>query len=227
MKVELIYETNNPELAVQTGARICYSKKSAAELSKELVNEEFLKDFIEMGHGTPLEHAVFTFSVEGISRACSHQLVRHRHISFNQKSQRYVDESGFDYVTPEAFKEDWVDNIYFQNAMEDAKTRYNQLVDRLVFHGMDRKKAQENARAVLPNACTTSLQLTMNLRELHQFLDTRLCNRAQDEIRELAEKILEIMKEKHPLLVCRPFPKCDQTGFCPEGKMGCGKHRRD
>lgn len=220
MKVELIYETNNPELAVQTGARICYSKKSAAELSKELVNEEFLKDFIEMGHGTPLEHAVFTFSVEGISRACSHQLVRHRHISFNQKSQRYVDESGFDYVTPECFKDDAV----FDGYMNHLSEIYENAVETLVSFGMDKKKAQENARAVLPNACTTSLQMTMNLRELHQFLDTRLCNRAQDEIRELASKILEIMKEKHPLLVCRPFPKCDQTGFCPEGKMGCGRH---
>ena len=229
MNIRLITNTEHPETVIAAAAKLCYSKKDGTELFDEMMSDEemldrFLDRFMEMGHGSPLEHATFTFEVSGVSRSCSHQLVRHRNTSFNQKSQRYVDEENFEYVTPDVIASYEAADYLFDVAMADANNSYKAIKEALMDAGYPEKIAQENARAVLPNACATSLIMTMSLRQIYNFLDIRLCNRAQDEIREVATRIYDIMKTNFPKLMRRRFPMCEMTGFCPEGAMGCGLH---
>lgn len=229
MNIRLITNTQNPETVIAAAAKLCYSKKDGKELFDEMIDAEalldrFLDRFIELGHGSPLEHATFTFEISGVSRSCSHQLVRHRNTSFNQKSQRYVDEENFEYVMPEELSVCEDASRLFDIAMLDANDAYVSIKEALMDAGYPEKIAQENARAVLPNACATSLVMTMSLRQIYNFLDIRLCNRAQDEIREVATRIYDIMRTNFPKLMRRRFPMCETTGFCPEGAMGCGLH---
>ena len=229
MNIRLITNTQNPETVIAAAAKLCYSKKDGKELFDEMIDAEaildrFLDRFMKMGHGSPLEHATFTFEVSGVSRSCSHQLVRHRNTSFNQKSQRYVDEENFEYVMPEELSVCEDASRLFDIAMLDANDSYISIKEALMDAGYPEKIAQENARAVLPNACATSLVMTMSLRQIYNFLDIRLCNRAQDEIREVATRIYDIMRSNFPKLMRRRFPICEMTGFCPEGAMGCGLH---
>ncbi len=229
MNVRLITNTQDPETVIAAAAKLCYSKKDGKELFDEMMDNEavldrFLDRFMEMGHGSPLEHATFTFEISGVSRSCSHQLVRHRNTSFNQKSQRYVDEENFEYVMPEELSVCEDASRLFDIAMLDANDAYVSIKEALMSAGYPEKIAQENARAVLPNACATSLVMTMSLRQIYNFLDIRLCNRAQDEIREVATRIYDIMRTNFPKLMRRRFPICEMTGFCPEGAMGCGLH---
>ena len=229
MNVRLITNTQDPETVIAAAAKLCYSKKDGKKLFDEMIDDEalldrFLDRFMELGHGSPLEHATFTFEVSGVSRSCSHQLVRHRNTSFNQKSQRYVDEENFEYVTPDVIASYEAADYLFDVAMADANDSYKAIKEALMDAGYPEKIAQENARAVLPNACATSLVMTMSLRQIYNFLDIRICNRAQDEIREVATRIYDIMKTNFPKLMRRRFPMCEMTGFCPEGAMGCGLH---
>ena len=229
MNVRLITNTQDPETVIAAAAKLCYSKKDGKKLFDEMIDDEalldrFLDRFMELGHGSPLEHATFTFEVSGVSRSCSHQLVRHRNTSFNQKSQRYVDEENFEYVTPDVIASYEDADDLFDLAMADANDSYKVIKEALMDAGYPEKIAQENARAVLPNACATSLVMTVSLRQIYNFLDIRLCNRAQDEIREVATRIYDIMKTNFPKLMRRRFPICEMTGFCPEGSMGCGLH---
>lgn len=229
MNVRLITNTENPETVIAAAAKLCYSKKDGKELFDEMLDSEaildrFLDRFMEMGHGSPLEHATFTFEISGVSRSCSHQLVRHRNTSFNQKSQRYVDEENFEYVMPEELSVCEDASRLFDIAMLDANDAYVSIKEALMDAGYPEKIAQENARAVLPNACATSLVMTVSLRQIYNFLDLRLCSRAQDEIREVATRIYDIMRTNFPKLMRRRFPICEMTGFCPEGAMGCGLH---
>lgn len=229
MNVRLITHTENPETIIAAAAKLCYSKKDAKLLYDEMLSDEALLDrfidrFMELGHGSPLEHATFTFEVSGVSRSCSHQLVRHRNTQFNQKSQRYVDENNFEFVEPDIIAISPEVNDLFYAAMKNAQNSYESIKDALMDIGYPEKVAQENARAVLPNATSTSLIMTMSLRQIYNFLDIRLCNRAQDEIREVATRIYDIMKTNFPKLMVRKFPMCEVNGFCPEGAMGCGRH---
>ena len=229
MNVRLVTNTQDPETVIAAAAKLCYSKKNGKELFDEMIDAEalldrFLDRFMELGHGSPLEHATFTFEVSGVSRSCSHQLVRHRNTSFNQKSQRYVDEENFEYVTPDVIASYEDADDLFDLAMADANDSYKVIKEALMDAGYPEKIAQENARAVLPNACATSLVMTMSLRQIYNFLDIRLCNRAQDEIREVATRIYDIMRSNFPKLMRRRFPICEMTGFCPEVAMGCGLH---
>ena len=229
MNIRLITNTQNPETVIAAAAKLCYSKKDGKKLFDEMIDDEalldrFLDRFMELGHGSPLEHATFTFEISGVSRSCSHQLVRHRNTSFNQKSQRYVDEENFEYVTPDVIASYEDADDLFDLAMADANDSYKAVKEALMDAGYPEKIAQENARAVLPNACATSLVMTMSLRQIYNFLDIRLCNRAQDEIREVATRIYDIMRSNFPKLMRRRFPICEMTGFCPEGAMGCGLH---
>ena len=190
-------------------------------------------DFIDMlaniGHGSPFEHASFTFGIEGISRACSHQLVRHRIASYSQQSQRYVDGTKFDFVTPPEIAKnekalvagyireatgncDDTDEEVIENYRNENKAKFNAFV----------KKANEDARFILPNASTTKIVCTFNARSLENFFAHRCCNRAQWEIRDVAEQMLKQCLEVAPHLFKNCGPAC-LFGACPEGKMSCGK----
>lgn len=234
MKVELLAHTPFPEKVIAMAAKLCYSSSTIDEIGDGLTDGKVAK-FIDMlasiGHESPMEHVSFTFGIEGISRACSHQLVRHRIASYSQKSQRYVSENHYEYITPPTVaKYGYIHGIY-ENAMQEAQKAYDYirmyLTEELEKEGMDRKVAEkianEDARFVLPNACETKIVVTMNVRSLFNFFQHRCCNRAQWEIRELAEKMYDAVCGVCPNIFKHAGPSCFVTGKCPEGKMTCGK----
>lgn len=219
MKVSLLQYTPEPEKLVAAAARLCYSDKSADELMDNFTPEkvaEFVQKLVALGHESPMEHVCFTFAVDGISRACSHQLVRHRiGVSFSQKSQRYVKENQFEYVVPPRIAGNPELAAKFEQAMKNARTEYAELLAAGV--------PAEDARFVLPNAAATSLVVTMNVRSLWHFFELRCCNRAQWEIRALADAMLREVREVAPLLFANAGATCDSMGICFEGAMSCGK----
>ena len=234
MKVKMLTHTPNPEAVIASAARLCYSNASIDDLMLKTEDVEKTKEYIDMlmslGHESPIEHVSFTFGIEGISRACSHQLVRHRIASYSQKSQRYVNETQFEYVTPEAIASDSVTKDVYDETMQLLQGRYDfiraGLIQKYVKDGMDEKaaekKANEDARMVLPNACCTSIVVTMNIRSLFNFFKHRCCNRAQWEIRDLAWRMLELVRPTAPYIFADAGPNCVR-GACTEGKMTCGK----
>lgn len=237
MKVSILAHTPNIENVIASSGRLCYSKVGVNELlqkhSKE-DNERFIKMLADMGHHSPLEHVSFTFAVEGVSRALTHQLVRHRIASYSQQSQRYVNlDKTFDYIMPPSIEKNEVTTTVFENAMKDIKRYYDYLVDSLeesyISNGMDKreanKKAIEDARYVLPNACETKIVFTMNVRTLLHFFEKRCCSRAQWEIRNLANEMLRQCKEISPILFSSAGPTC-KKGYCTEGKMSCNPKYR-
>lgn len=166
------------------------------------------------GHHSVLEHASFTFKISDISRACSHQLVRHRMASYSQRSQRYCDEDGFGYVTPPS-----IELSSYHDSIENALDEYVHLKNSM-------GRPAEDARYVLPNACVTAIYVTMNLRSLINFMRERLCNRAQWEIREAAKEMRKLVVDVMPQADEMLRPKCEahvDYPFCPEHKS-CGRH---
>ncbi len=216
MNVELLYHTPDPQRAVATAARLCYAPVGAAELMETLSEERIekvLRTILESGHFSTLEHASYTFAIDGVSRAMTHQLVRHRLASYNQQSQRYVTfKEEPDFIVPESVVEAGAADEY-DAAVRAAFAAYADLVERSV--------PAEDARYLLPNACETKIVVTMNIRELLHFFELRCCNRAQWEIREVACGMLELVRPTAPLIFAQAGPGCVK-GACPEGKMTCG-----
>jgi thymidylate synthase (FAD) len=216
MRVSLLAHTPEPERFIASAARLCYSSSGISELASNFSNEDIkriLKKIITSRHYSALEHASFTFGIEGISRACSHQLVRHRIASYNQQSQRYVKytlDAG--YVIPDSIVKDKEAKKIFLNNWDAAISAYNELISRGV--------SQEDARYVLPNASATKIVVTMNARELLHFFELRTCQRAQWEIRKLAKKMLLLVLEICPTIFADSGPSCFR-GPCMEGEMRC------
>jgi thymidylate synthase (FAD) len=208
--VKLLTHTPEPEKVVAIAARLCYSKFTVDEIVKTITRDEVAKSIKLLNavrHESPIEHASFTFSIAGVSRACLAQITRHRMASYSVKSQRYVNEKKFHYVTPPPMKND-----------EEFKA----LMDRLHKHYVSMKSKgyeNEDARFLLPNACDTQLIMTMNARSLKNFFTLRCCYRAQWEIRDVANKMLKEVKAVAPLLFKKAGPNCFR-GPCTEGKMG-------
>jgi thymidylate synthase (FAD) len=226
LKVILLKHTPDPEETIAMAAKLCYSPSHIEALKVKTATKDqrkFVEKLMEMGHMSPIEHASFTFAVEGISRACSHQLVRHRLASYSQQSQRYVsEESGFDYVVPPSIKTDRELARYFEKFMGKAQEAYNHVARRLNEKGLQGEEANQDARFILPNACETKIIITMNARELLHFFRQRCCNRAQWEIRAMAIEMLKLVKRIAPTIFCQAGPDC-LKGKCPEGKYSCGK----
>ncbi|MCS7163545.1 MAG: FAD-dependent thymidylate synthase [Thermodesulfovibrio sp.] len=226
LKVSILAYTPEPENVVALSARLCYSPVGIEELKEKLSDkdkENLINLLIESGHLSPFEHASFTFAVEGISRACSHQLVRHRIASYSQQSQRYVSEvEGFDFIIPKTIKENEEIKSLFIEAMKNVHEYYCKILNALEKKGLKGELAKQDARFVLPNAAETKIVVTMNARELLHFFKLRCCNRAQWEIRELATEMLRLVKKIAPRLFKNAGPACI-TGKCPEGKFSCGE----
>jgi len=226
LKVLLLTHTPDPEATVAMAARLCYSPSDIEGLRDKVAKrdqKEFVERLMKMGHMSPVEHVSFTFAIEGISRACSHQLVRHRLASYSQQSQRYVSEvSGFDYVIPPSIKADPELRKEFVQTMKDAQGAYNDLVEKLQKKGFVGESANQDARFILPNAAETKIMVTMNARELLHFFRVRCCNRAQWEIRAMAELMLKRVKKAAPILFEKAGPGCLYAP-CPEGEYSCGK----
>jgi len=226
LSVTLLQHTPDPDRAVAIAGRLCYAPVSAAELQHEMSDEDVAKlvrVLVRSGHHSALEHASFTFAVDGVSRACTHQLVRHRVASYNQQSQRYVNFGGGDsFVVPPSVAANAEAEKVFLTAMEHARAAYDTLVELGLAEGRGKESVQEDARFVLPNAAETKIVVTMNARELRHFLQVRCCNRAQWEIRDLAWTMRGMLREVAPNLFEKTGPGC-LYGTCPEGKMTCGR----
>jgi thymidylate synthase (FAD) len=225
LAVTLLQHTPDPDRAVAAAGRLCYAPVSAAELTETMSDEavtKLVRGLVASGHHSALEHATFTFAVDGVSRACTHQLVRHRVASYNQQSQRYVNFSAADsFVMPPSIDANAEAREVFLRAMTQTREAYDRLVELGLSEGRGKESVQEDARFVLPNAAETKIVVTMNARELRHFFQVRCCNRAQWEIRELAWQMRGMLKELAPALFHKTGPGC-LYGTCPEGKMTCG-----
>jgi thymidylate synthase (FAD) len=240
LNVKLLSYTPEPEKLISAAAKLCYSDVSGEKIMEDL-NEEKAKKFLDflmdLGHESPIEHVSFSFSIEGVSRVLTHQLVRHRIASYSQRSQRYVQEGQFHYIIPPEIEDINEAKEIFVQQMEKDQEVYYKLSDILYKkHFADfnknnsekeasrlaQKKAIEDARYVLPNSCETKIMVTMNARSLIHFFNLRCCNRAQWEIREMADQMLIEVKKVAPNLFNNIGPRC-LKGPCPEGKMTCGE----
>lgn len=219
--VKIIEHTPNPDKTVFLAARTAYSNKSWEKLLTEAENEEKIKQFLEMlyqrGHHSVFEHASFTFLIEGCSRVCTHQLVRHRLASYTQQSQRYAGAKGKFHLpdsimnNPEAYK-------IAQEVIDFAAQKYNELLD-LGIH-------QEDARYLIPQAVTSRIVVTMNARELLHFFELRTCMHAQKEIRMVAWKMLNEVKKIAPIIFAKAGPPCISRGVCHENDLTCPLYTR-
>ena len=217
MNIELLQHTHEPEKTVALAARLCYSPSDLEELKARVDSSDyitFIEKIMALGHQSVLEHASFTFGIEGISRVTSHQLVRHRIASYSQQSQRYVSHSDcFRAIMPPSIA-----------ANEDAARIYDFTIG--VLHNaynvmVDMGISAEDARYLLPNATETKIIMTMNARDLLHFFALRCCHRAQWEIREMATGMLRLARDVAPTIFAKAGPGC-LAGPCPEGKMTCG-----
>jgi thymidylate synthase (FAD) len=219
LKVSLLNYTKSPDRICAAAAQSCYSEKGASELFETTTDDrarKMIKKVVGMGHLSVVEHAHFTFSVEGVSRSLTHQLVRHRIASYSQQSQRYVGMDKAEYVLPPSVAKDPEAKRLYAKLMDDSWRTYRELAKRL---------PKEDARYVLPNACNTNITITMNARELWHFFNLRCCRRAQWEIRMMAWKMLQEVRKVAPILFENAGPGCFR-GPCPEGEYACGKPYR-
>jgi thymidylate synthase (FAD) len=217
MRVQLLTHTPDPEQVVAAAARLCYSEASIGQLLERAPEQapRLLRKILDLGHLSVLEHANFTFGIEGISRACSHQLVRHRIASYSQQSQRYVSHAApIEAVVPVS--------IAAQPALASRFAAHLAATHELYRELLEAGIPAEDARFVLPNAAATKLVMTMNARELHHFFTLRCCRRAQWEIRAMAREMLRLARHAAPLLFADAGPGC-LRGACPEGAMSCGE----
>lgn len=248
MKIKLLACTPDAERIVASAAKVCYANGTVDDVmnTTDIQVEKFLEKLISIGHESPIEHVSFTFAVEGISRVLSHQLVRHRIASYSQQSQRYVKLDQFKYVIPPSFHKQTSSFHIFEKHMKDSQIAYDRIVDDMVhrqiedflgcavssvedskhliptkvFSGFE-KRAIEDARFVFPNACATTMIFTMNARTLMNFFHHRCCDRAQWEIRGMANEMLRLVQKACPTLFKWAGASCVK-GVCPEGKMSCG-----
>lgn len=244
MLVQLIAHTNDPEKTVAAAAKLCYSDAHIETLLDGLSPEKtsaFLQKLSDLGHASPIEHASFTFGIEGVSRTFLAQVTRHRIASFSVQSQRYVRLEDFRYVIPPEIEAIPQAKAQFIESMNADAQKYLELVqtleqahtERLMAEGLDEKaarakaskQANEDARFVLPNACETKMVMTMNCRSLLNFFNLRCCNRAQWEIRAVADEMLRLVLPLAPHIFAAAGPRC-LTGPCPEGRMCCGQQEQ-
>jgi len=232
LQVELLSHTPNALALVYAAFRQCYHAGFVADMWPKLISgelsrerqAEFVEKVLASGHDSPVEHAGFTFAVQGVSRALSHQLVRHRIASYSQQSQRYVDGSSFAYILPPAISGNEEARHCFEQCMEHIGHAYRKLKELLEADGRG-EKALEDARFVLPQAAETRLVITMNCRSLHHFFALRCCGRAQWEIRALAQNMLSLCRKAVPELFRTAGAACERLGYCPEGeRFTCGRY---
>jgi thymidylate synthase (FAD) len=227
LKVMLLRATPDPDEVVALGARLCYAQADLETLRERVEThdqQKYIAGVMERGHLSVTEHASFTFAVEGVSRALLAQLTRHRIASFSVQSQRYVSMAdGFDFIVPPSISAlGEAEEAEFIRQMDQMHAWYCQWQEKL---GGAKEKSNEDARFVLPNAASTRLLVTMNARELMHFFELRCCNRAQWEIRDLADRMLALCKAEAPDVFANAGPGCVR-GHCPEAKRSCGKPRK-
>jgi len=213
MKVELIAYTPEPDIIAAAAAKLTHSKSDASELLKEDGEKmkKLLRIVIKMGHTSVVEHAYFTFAISGVSRALTHQLVRHRIASYSQQSQRYVEQE-MEYVTPPSILKN-----------ERIRKKYDEMMKKIwgLYNEMKKDAPIEDARYILPNATTSKIIVSMNARSLLNFFELRCCLHAQWEIRKLAWRMLHLVKKVAPTIFEDAGPPCRTRGYCPMNKKDC------
>jgi len=223
--VKLISNTPNPEMLISSAAKLCYSPlgiKEVLDIKNPQETGKLIKSLTKMGHESPLEHISYSFGIEGFSRVAAQQLTRHRVASFSMKSQRYVKENQFDFITPPSITEAGLEKDYFK-MMQQAQENYNKLSKEIEKRlGLKGELNNQDARYILPNATETKLIMTMNARELLHFFEVRTCNRAQWEIRNLAKEMFKLVLPTAPNIFKYTGPSCVSKGKCREGKLSCG-----
>lgn len=219
LSVELISIPNDIIKTIYTACKTCYSAKLPYENYLNAPDEDkmlsLIKRVIGSGHYSTIEHIQLTFAIQNVSRACTHQLVRHRHMSFSQKSQRYVKEKGeFDYIMPKSIENSHELAKKFEDFIQNTSNLYQEFIEAGIL--------AEDARSILPNAAASSLVASLNLRELIHLANLRLCTRAQAEIRSLVKAMTDEVIKKEPWLKPYLVPKCERLGYCDEDKS-CGR----
>lgn len=221
MEVRLLNFTPFPDLIVYLSARVCYSNVGFDEIQEEIEDREkvraLIREIIRSGHHSVLEHASFTFGIEGISRVTTHQLVRHRIASYSQQSLRWVNAKNISIIIPPSIQQNSEALKLFNEAIEKSKEIYNKLLDLGI--------PKEDARFIIPQGVSSMIVVTMNARELLHFFKVRLCNRAQWEIRELAKKMLEEVRRVAPIIFEVVGPPCVVDKMCRE-KNPCSQPLR-
>lgn len=221
--VRLLSFTPEAEKLTAMAAKLCYSPSGIDDISDGLTDESassFIEKIVDIGHLSTIEHASFTFGIEGVSRTLLAQITRHRIASFSVQSQRYVGYSDFSYIIPPGIRALGGEAVKkYESQMATMQHWYDEWRSEL---GNSGEKSNEDARFVLPGACETKMMLTMNARELAHFFTLRCCNRAQWEIRELAWNMLSLVASVCPALFLNAGPAC-LRGRCNEGRMTCGK----
>lgn len=217
--VKLISKPDNMLKTIYTACRTCYSAQSPVDMYENDADEEkmlkLIKNVVASGHHSTIEHIQVSFAISNVSRACTHQLVRHRLMSFSQKSQRYVQEKGqFDYIIPPTIDKNSELREEFISFMNEISDKYQKFVEAGI--------PAEDARFVLPNAASSSLVASLNLRELIHLANLRLCTRAQYEIRCMVKDMCDALIKEEPWLKEYLVPKCEALGFCDEHKS-CGR----
>lgn len=217
--VNLISKPENMLKTVYTACRTCYSADYPINIYNSTDDKEKMLKLIERvissGHYSTIEHIQVSFAIANVSRACTHQLVRHRHMSFSQKSQRYVKEKGqFDYIIPPTIEKNPELKEKFVQFMSKISEQYQEFVEAGI--------PPEDARFVLPNAAASSLVVSLNLRELIHVANLRLCTRAQYEIRTMVKMMCDELVKEEPWLKPYLVPKCERLGYCDEDKC-CGR----
>lgn len=218
MRVDLISHTTDPERTVAAAMSLCYSASDIGSIVDVLDDAEtsrLIRRALKLGHHSVLEHASFTFAIEGISRACSHQLVRHRMASFSQQSQRYVRMRDFDHTIPPSIQRDENALLEYNNLIHNIQIQY----DAFLVSGI----SAEDARYILPNSAETKLIMTANARSLLNIFELRLCSRAQWEIRRLVGLMLVEVRRVAPVLFESAGACCESKGYCSEAEMSCGR----
>ena len=216
--VNLISMPENPLKTIFLACRTCYSADYPINIWENATDDEkmlkLVKRVLASGHHSTIEHCQYVFTISGVSRACTHQLVRHRHMSFSQKSQRYVTEKGqFEYITPNTIKKAGLETEY-----DEFMSKTAEFYEKMINQGIP----AEDARFILPNAATSSLVASLNLREFIHLANIRLCTNAQHEIRVMVKKMCDLAMEKDPWLAEYLVPKCEAAGHCDEIR-GCGR----
>jgi len=215
VKVKLLRYTADAELLCGTAALTTTKSGRPSEILEKMDKEtakRIIKRVTGYGHDSVIEHASFTFSLEGVSRAMTHQLVRHRIASYTQQSQRYVTYDTLEnYVTPTSIEANAEAKKTFDETLEKISEAYQKLLKIGI--------PKEDARFILPNAAKTNIIVTMNARELRHFFNLRCCARAQWELRETAIEMLKQARKAAPVLFEDCGPTCVELGYCPEGKM--------
>lgn len=217
--------------------RTCYNAGTPNDMWKEITTEDvlvtsdiipfnlekrikLLKHVLDSQHLSVLEHCNITFLVSGVSRALTHQLVRHRHCSYSQQSQRYVEfkDGVFEYVTPKSIEKYSDILVEYETHMRQISQLYTKMTEAGI--------PAEDARMILPNACCSNITVTMNLRELMHICNERLCTCAQDEIRAMVREMAKLVSKELPFMKPYLVPKCENLGYCNESpKRSCGRKK--